>query len=171
MTTVDETLATGEGKMQKMVTFGSVALLIAATAQAQSALSTQDYIEIHELFARYAYAMDSSNPSGLRDVFTEDGVFTIDGVNTWNGRAEIESLLTAPTRERPKITHFFANTIVKPTAEGATASHYVALINLQQNDAVTGGGFCDHTLVKMKDGWRMKTRVCFVEPGPTETAK
>ena len=158
--------------MLKPVGMGAAILLVALAAQAQSnALGAKDYVEIHELFARYAYAMDSNNSVGLRDVFTEDGVFTIDGVTTWNGREEIESLLAAPTRERPKITHFFTNTLIKPTAEGATASHYVILIDLQKHDAVTGGGYCDHALVKTGDGWRMKTRVCFVEPGPTEATE
>ena len=154
--------------MRRLALFGVVVLLMAVTTRAQSTtLSRNDHTEIHELFARYAHAMDSSNQDALLGVFTEDGVFTIDGVRTWNGRTEIASILAAPPRERPKVTHFFSNILVEPTADGAKASHYVILIDLQKNSAVTGGGYCDHTLVRTEEGWRMKTRVCYVEPGPT----
>ena len=37
-----------------------------------------DYAQVSDVFARYAAAMDDNNFSMLRDVFTDDAVFTID---------------------------------------------------------------------------------------------
>src|SRR5881628_817086 len=114
---------------------GVAVLLLTAAAQAETkkTLSKNDRTEIQELYARYAHAMDGSDKEVLADLFAEDGVFTIDGGRTWNGRQEIASIISRPRRERPKITHFFSNILAQPTPDGARVSHYVILIDLQKN--------------------------------------
>ncbi len=65
-----------------------IALICAASwvglAAAQSkagSLTTQDYIDIQQLYARYNEAIDSGNAEAYADTFTPDGTF-----NTYKGR-------------------------------------------------------------------------------------
>ena len=157
--------------MHRLAGVGFAVLLSAAAGHAQSALTKNDYAEIQELLARFAHAIDSQDKETYRSIFTEDGVFVMEGMRTWTGRKELETMASGPRRERPKITHFFSNVKIEPTPEGAKASHYVLLIDLQKNPAITTGGFCDNTVVKTKEGWRFKKRVCAVEPGPASAGQ
>src|SRR5437764_6663580 len=108
-------------------------------AQGKGMLTKNDYTEIHELYARYAYAYDSGNKEMYGGVFTPDGVFMV-GDRTLTGPKEIATLINGPVRERPKIFHFTTNVLIAPAPEGAKGSCYVVLMDLQKNPAVTGGG-------------------------------
>jgi uncharacterized protein (TIGR02246 family) len=149
------------------------ALLLAASgaieAQSAGTLTKNDYTEIHELYARYAQAYDSANKEGYSGVFTPDGVFVV-GPRTMTGAKEIQAMITAAPRERPKITHVNTNIVIDPTPEGAKGSVYVILMDLQKNPAITGGGVYEDTLVRTKDGWRFKKRVFYPE-APAAPAK
>jgi hypothetical protein len=153
--------------MRKVAVLG-VALLLASPLHAQSSkgLTNDDRREIGELIARFAHAMDSKDADAYRRIFTDDGVFVMDGMKTWTGTKELETMVAGPRRERPKITHFFSNIKIEPTPQGAKATHYVILIDLQKNPAITSGGYCDNDVVKTRDGWKFKKRWCAVEPNP-----
>ena len=141
-------------------------LAVAAPVQAEETLTRNDYTEIHELYARYAQAIDRGDADAYAGVFTEDGVFTIGTDFVRKGKEEIAAIVSGPRRERPKITHFYSNIMVDPSPEGAKGSVYVILIDLQKTPAITGGGYCDDILVRTKEGWRFKNRACHLEPGP-----
>jgi hypothetical protein len=50
---------------------------IAVMAAASPKLSSQDYNEIHALYARYAHTFDKTDPDAYGNVFTADGQFVI----------------------------------------------------------------------------------------------
>ena len=163
--------------MRTVCEFSVAVLLLATAARAESQeLAAADYIEIEQLLARYVHAHDSKDGAAFAALFTEDGVFVNDntaahpsipkGVMTWSGRKEIAGMMPPPRRERPKMTLFFSNLKIDASPEGARASHYVTMTDFQKMPSVTGGGFCENTLVKTREGWRFKKRVCYVEPGP-----
>jgi hypothetical protein len=156
------------------VTVTVAALIVAAAgleAQSKGPLSKNDYTEIHELYARYAYAYDTGNKDMYGGVFTPDGVFMIGTDRVLNGPKEIATLINGPLRERPKIFHFTTNVLIEPSPDGAKGSCYVILMDLQKNPAVTGGGVYEDTLVRTKDGWRFKKRVYYAEPGPPKATQ
>ena len=60
-----------------------------------SAVSVEDRLAIHDLFARYAWALDTGDVKGYGACFTEDTVVTEDVFeepDIWRGRAMAEAL-------------------------------------------------------------------------------
>ena len=155
--------------MIRLARFTLAVLLVAGTASAadqKPTLSAADYTEIQMLYSRYAFAYDSGNKEMYGGVFTEDGLFKIGTDRTLKGPKEIGSLISSDLRVRPKIFHLTTNILIDAAPEGAKGTCYVALIDLQKNPAITGGGVYEDILVKTKAGWRFKQRTYFGEPGP-----
>src|SRR5262245_26831556 len=81
-------------------------------------LTTQDYIDIEQNYSRYYHTIDSGDPEGWADTFTDDGDF-----NGTKGRA---ALIEMRKRSGPsKTRHVVSNLVITPTAEGANGSLYV----------------------------------------------
>ena len=101
---------------------------VAAFAQAQSGstvLSTQDYVEIQQLYARYAQSIDAGDAEGWANTFTADGVFN----NSSRGH---DSLVTfvhdwRDKRRGASLRHWNSNLVVTPSADGARGSIYMLL--------------------------------------------
>ena len=151
---------------------GIAAMTAAAPMTASPKLSSQDYNEIHSLYARYAHAFDKTDPEMYGNVFAVDGEFVI-GERVLKGRKDIASLTAAfgPIKTRPKVFHVNSNVLIEPSPEGAKGSAYILLMDLSKNPAITGGGVYEDVIVKTAEGWRFKKRVYFAEPGPTAAAR
>jgi hypothetical protein len=171
------------------------AMLALAVVQAQTktakssngamALTAQDYIDIQQLVARYAYAIDKCTNSGYdyADLYTPDGVFSIADENGVPGTARFEGRerlavaagggkggcvdpKTVP--DRYSMAHIVANDVVTPTPEGATGKSYLLVVGFgdptaketagQPARAYSWGGY-DDVYVKTEKGWRFKSRV------------
>lgn len=154
-------------------------------------LTAQDYIEIQQLAARYAYAIDRCTNSGYdyADLYTPDGVFTIADENGVPGTARFEGRdrlaeadgggkggcidpKTVP--DRYSVSHMVANLVITPTpGGGATGKSYLLVVGVgdptakqtagQSVKAYSWGGY-DDVYVKTPRGWRFKSRV-HVWPG------
>lgn len=128
----------------------------AAPAVAQvGALTTQDYMEIHELYARYNHAMDLGIGAGqgVADTFTEDGVLNKTAV----GRQAIAELSRraggGPRR------HITTSLVLTPAADGVKGQAYYFLVDASSREFnLIQGGQYDDTIVKTARGWRFKTR-------------
>ncbi len=133
-----------------------LALAGAGSASAQvGALTTQDYIEIHELYARYNHAMDLGIGAGqgVADTFTEDGVLN----KTTVGRQAIAELSRraggGPRR------HITTSLVLTPSGEGVKGQAYYFLVDASSKEFnLVQGGQYDDTIVKTAKGWRFKTR-------------
>ena len=146
--------------MQKraMAAVATVLLTLAGAAPASAqvgALATQDYIEIHELYARYNHAMDLGIGAGqgVADTFTEDGVLN----KTTVGRQALAELAKraggGPRR------HITTSIVLTPTSDGVKGQAYYFLVDASSKEFnLTQGGQYDDTLVKTGKGWRFKTR-------------
>ena len=139
----------------------------ASSLQAQQAggprLTTQDYIDIQQLYARYTHAIDGGDAEGYTAIFTPDGSF-----NTNVGRDALIAFIR--NRNGANTRHLNTNLVITPTPEGAKGSVYNLFLNVGQNPpVVTGSSRYEDTLVKTSDGWRFKTRVNRRE-GPAATA-
>src|SRR5262245_38128544 len=82
----------------------------AVRAQQAAALSLQDYAEIQQLYARYAYGLDSGDGAMFANVFTADGVLTDESGKTTTGRNNLMSFAAAnPAKGPTNVQHFIWN--------------------------------------------------------------
>lgn len=124
-------------------------------------LTAADYMEIQQLVARYAYAVDTHADNGYAyaDLFTADGVF-----GKTRGREALAELARTTQKERggPAFTrHFLTNVIIYPTPEGARGNQYLMALDVSEGgkpSSVVHGGRYDDEYVKTPAGWRFKSR-------------
>jgi hypothetical protein len=138
-------------------------------------LTALDYIEIEQLSAKYAFAIDTCTNKGYdyADLYSDDGEFAVS--DTWGKQGKVyakgrDALANAdgggPDGCRdPKtmlgygITHVLVDLVITPTATGATGR--CKLIAFGVGNVPTQieqqGGYED-TYVKTAKGWRFKTR-------------
>lgn len=149
------------------VALGGVAVrqTVQAKGEGGAKLTTQDYIDIEQLYARYTHALDSSDGKAWGETFTLDGqMWSATALATYpnytlNGREQIAAYVKGPARERPRVGHVYSNLVITPTVSGATGRVYLILHNLESNPPkVTGGGVYDDVVVKTAEGWRFKKR-------------
>lgn len=148
-------------------------------------LMAQDYIDIQQLAARYAYAIDKCTNSGYdyADLYTPDGVFSIADENGVPGTARFQGRdrlaeadgggkggcvdpKTAP--DRYSLSHIVANLVITPAPEGATGESYLLVVGFGDPTAKEGAkapvvayawGKYHDVYVKTANGWRFKSRV------------
>lgn len=148
-------------------------------------LTAQDYIDIQQLAARYAYAIDKCTNSGYdyADLYTPDGVFSIADENGVPGTARFQGRdrlaeadgggkggcvdpKTVP--DRYSVSHIVANLVIAPAPEAATGESYLLVVGFGDPTAKEGakapvvayawGKYYD-VYVKTANGWRFKSRV------------
>jgi hypothetical protein len=131
--------------------------------KAAATLMPQDYIEIQQLYANYAHALDKGEGARFAATFVADGEFT-------GGRPAGQAAATrTPLKGTEGLTkmgsgggsrHFTANLVITPTPEGASGSCYLLLFNARNVPAtITETAIYDDTLVRTPQGWRFKKRV------------
>ena len=151
----------------------------APTAGAQSSpgaareLTALDYIQIQQLVARYARAIDTCSNNGYdyADLFTADGVFipTINGKpgGAIQGRERLAEVSGGGSRGcknvgwiQQGVLHIYTNHIITPTADGATGTVDMLMIGLGGDpNKIEHDGYYEDTYVKTPQGWRFKQRV------------
>lgn len=121
---------------------------------AAGTLTTQDYLDIQQLYSRYYHTIDAGASEAWADTFTSDGVFN---TNTRGRDALIESNRRGGST-RP-LRHWHSNLTIEPTAEGAKGSAYVMQIDITTKPpSISTYSRYDDTLVKTPKGWRFKIR-------------
>jgi hypothetical protein len=130
-------------------------------------LTAMDYIEIHQLVARYAYALDTAVDRGAAyaQLFTPDGAFVAQTGHPYEikGRAQLAAYAAGDLTHRGPayVRDYATNYIVHPSPEGATGRVYVVWIEVAENGSpgvVQSGGHYEDVYVKTREGWRIKTR-------------
>src|SRR6266704_898032 len=99
----------------------------AAETGAAQKLTADDYIEIQQLYANYAHALDHGEGERFAATFVLDGEFTGGrgpgrGSEVRNPTKGKDALLKMGSRGGSR--HFNANLVITPTPEGAKASVY-----------------------------------------------
>jgi hypothetical protein len=148
--------------------FSAGALLAALPALRPAAgtverLTADDYIEIQQLYANYAHALDKGEGERFASTFVLDGEFTGGrgpgrGGEVRNPIKGEDGLLKMGSRGG--LRHFNANLVITPIPEGAKGSVYLLLFNVRDIPAtIVETAIYEDTLVKTARGWKFKKRV------------
>jgi len=144
-----------------------VALAFGAMSAHAAELSTQDYIDIEQLYATYNHAIDSGDGEAWAATFTPDGTF-----NKFTGHDQLVGFIQA-WKEKMNggaRRHWNTNLRIVPSKEGASASVFLMLVDVSTKSIVATGMYND-TLVKTAQGWRFKTRATKMDtPAPPPPA-
>jgi hypothetical protein len=168
----------------------------ASSSREVMALTAQDYIEIQQLAARYAYAIDKCTNSGYdyADLYTPDGVFGVEDENGIPATARFEGrdrlaeadgggkggcIDPKTAADRYSISHMVANLVITPAPGGATGKSYLLVVGVgdpiakvtpgQSVKAYSWGGYND-VYAKTPKGWRFRSRV-HVWPGMPDSLR
>jgi hypothetical protein len=152
----------------------------AASSAKAPALSALDYLEIRELVARYAYAVDTGAENGAvyASLFAPDGAFLDRAGKATTGAENLAALARRNTRGQQSAFHFIMNHVIEPSAEGATGKEYLVQLRIgegQRPNEIFGGGHYEDVYVKTPLGWRFKQRQFLPserpEPSPAPPAR
>jgi hypothetical protein len=122
-------------------------------------LSTEDRLDLHDLYARYSYAFDGADPAAFAATFTADGAFRRDGYDDVTGTAALQAFVVEAARVTPGIKHLPSNVTFTATADGAAGRAYVLALRVTADGLLlrTFGGYED-ALRRTPDGWRFAAR-------------
>ncbi len=151
------------------LTLAAVALLAtgaaAQTMKKTPSLTTQDYVELQQLYARYNMAIDSGDAEAWAATFVPDGVFN----NTNKGRDALVQFVKdwRAKRNGANRRHLNSNLAFVPTSDGASGSCYLLLLDISTRPATNAlTGLYEDSLVRTPQGWRFKSRVVHADPAP-----
>ena len=145
---------------------------LATFAQKPMELTALDYIQIQQLVAKYARAIDTCSNNGYdyADLYTADGVFmpnfsgtTIKGIQGREKLAEVSGGGSKGCKNvgwiKQGVRHIYVNHIITPTPEGATGTVDMMMIGLGGDpNKIAHDGYYEDVYVKTPQGWRFKQR-------------
>ena len=155
---------------------------IPVRAQGAATLTPQDYLDIQQLVAKYAYAIDECTNKGYdyASLYTDDGSFGTSRNGKagarWVGR---ERLADAARGGKPDcadvpwagIVHMLVNHVIEPAPEGAKGKVYLIAIGLDgEPGKVEAQGRYEDVYVKTLQGWRFKSRTHVLAPNQAEVS-
>ena len=132
-----------------------------------SGLPAKDHVEIQQLVARYAYALDTAAEKGraLSRLFTADGVLKTRTSQPLEikGHEQLAAFAAGDLTHRGPfyVRDYVTNHLIHQSPEGATGRVYLVWIEVGENGnpgIVQGGGRYDDVYMKTSDGWRIKSR-------------
>ena len=115
--------------MNKLWVLAGVAVLCLSAARpsrgSTGTLSTDDLVEIQQLYARYSWTIDAGDGEGWAATFTADGVF-----NTNVGHdALVKFATTFHSGLGTHVRHWNTNMMIAPTSDGARGQVYLVLMD------------------------------------------
>lgn len=132
------------------------------------ALSLQqitDRIEIEELLARYARALDRRQWADLEAIFTPDGEFDAGGLGHPHGPTAIREMIEGTIGHLDATQHLVGKSIIEFSADGDSAEVRTYLISQHIRESTPGpvkhyflGGEYADRVVRTPDGWRIAYR-------------
>ena len=146
--------ALGIGLLIPSAMHGQGARKGSAPAGKAPALTELDYIEIRQLVARYAFAVDSGGNNGYdyADLFTADGEF----MRPYSkGREELAKLARGGRLAPSNVVHYIFNHVIEPTADGAIGREYLFELDFDQAGRGQGG---PAPTVQAQEGQRRRIR-------------
>jgi hypothetical protein len=154
--------------MNRLLTFVAAAVTILGFTQVAWAdgLSTQDYIDIEQLYATYNHAIDSGDGEAWAATFTPDGTF-----NKFAGHDQLVGFIQQWKEKMNGANrrHWNTNLRIVPSKDGASASVFLMLVDVTTK-AIVATGMYNDALVKTASGWRFKSRATKMDAAPPPPA-
>ena len=168
----------------RIATIAVTIAITTSTAHAQSSqpatLSALDYIEIQQLVAKYARAIDTCSNNGYdyADLFAPDGFFQPEQNGKlgakFQGRERLAEASGGGSRGCKNVgwivqgvKHLYVNHIITPTADGATGTVDMLMIGLNNDPyRIHHEGYYEDTYVRTAQSWRFKSRIHHVLSPP-----
>jgi hypothetical protein len=157
---------------RKLWTLVGLALFCSSTwlaaQKAGGKLTSDDLVEIQQLYARYNWTLDAGDAEGYASTFTPDGVFN----NNVGHDAIVTFANTFHAGLGARVHHWNTNLMILPTAEGASGQVYLVLVDFSTKPATiaTSATYSDE-LVKTAQGWRFKKRATKGDVAPPAAPK
>jgi SnoaL-like domain len=132
-----------------------------------SGLPAKDHVEIQQLVARYAYALDTAAEKGraFSRLFTADGVLKTKTSQPLEikGHEQLAAFAAGDLTHRGPfyVRDYVTNHLIHQSPEGATGRVYLVWIEVGENGnpgIVQAGGRYDDVYAKTPEGWRIKSR-------------
>src|SRR4051812_32140122 len=135
--------------------------------KATGKLTSDDLVEIQQLYAKYNWSLDSGDAEGYASTFTADGVFN----NNVGHDAIVKFANTFHGGLGAHVHHWNTNLMILPTPEGASGQVYLVLVDFANKPATiaTSATYSDE-LVKTAEGWRFKKRATKGDVAPAPAA-
>src|SRR5690349_7052569 len=136
-------------------------------------LTVADRLDIQDVIARYAWALDTGNVDAFVSCFSARGALIWDAFeepDRWEGADALRAFITF-FRDLPSSAgrqHHVSNIVITGSREVAHASSYVAVV-LRQGDgphAVNVMGYYEDELIREAGAWRLRQRVIRDWSGP-----
>jgi len=121
-------------------------------------LTTADRLEIMELAARYATALDARNGEEWADCFTDDGVMISGNGNRVEGRAGFLAHARKSKAAGRQVRHWGCNHIIEGDGDRARLRMYLMAVDIGDGIAPYVMGDYDDELVKVGRRWKFKLR-------------
>ena len=153
--------------MRKLLALAALAIVCSgpwlSAQKSAGTLTSDDLIEIQQLYARYNWALDSGDSEGYASTFTPDGVFN----NNAGHDAIVKFADGFHSGVGAHLRHWNTNLMILPSAEGATGQVYLVLVDFATKPAsiFTSASYSDQ-LVKTPQGWRFKKRATKGDAAP-----
>jgi hypothetical protein len=95
-------------------------------ALARRVRALEDELAIHRQVVRYGLAVDTGDADGAAAVFTEDGVYDVDGPLLMEGRAAVRAMVRGPRHQAmlPNCAHQIGPAVVEVDGDRARAAGY-----------------------------------------------
>jgi uncharacterized protein (TIGR02246 family) len=141
---------------------------ISAQAQKTGKLTSDDLVEIQQLYAKYNWTLDAGDSEGYASTFTPDGVFN----NNAGHDAIVKFADGFHAGLGAHVHHWNTNLMITPTATGASGQVYLVLVDFANKPATiaTSATYSDE-LVKTAQGWRFKKRATKGDVAPPAAPK
>ena len=126
-------------------------------------LTSDDLVEIQQLYAKYNWTLDAGDAEGYASTFVPDGVFN----NNVGHDAIVKFANTFHTGIGAHLHHWNTNLMILPTPDGASGQVYLVLVDFATKPAsiFTSATYSDE-LVKTAQGWRFKKRATKTDVAP-----
>jgi hypothetical protein len=152
-----------------LVVAGLAIGVVALAAQSGAGkLTSDDLVEIQQLYAKYNWALDSGDSQGYAATFTPDGSFN----NNVGHDAIVKFADTFHAGVGSHLKHWNTNLMITPSATGATGQVYLVLVDYATKPPTifTSATYADE-LVKTSAGWRFKKRTTKGDAPPAAAPK
>jgi hypothetical protein len=136
-------------------------------------LTVEDRLDIQDVIARCAWALDTANVEAFVACFSARGILIWDAFeepDRWEGSDQLRAFASF-LRDLPSSAgrqHHVSNMVITPSPEGAHASSYVTVV-LRQGDgphAVHVMGYYEDDLMREDGRWRIRQRAIRDWSGP-----